>query len=772
MKRLLLSTLLFLGAYTAVASHIIGGYVTSECLGSNQYLLTLGLYEDCGSSFQPSNPQNLTVSSSCTTFMVQATNTVYQFDSTAYCSSLQGQTTCNGGALAGFYYHQWQVVITLPPCTDWEISYSSCCYGGSTNLSGQPSYFFSTELDNSTGNCASQVSPSNYMVPLACLNDTICFNPGFSQSENDSVVYSLHNVWNSSGVPVSYNAGYSGSNPMNGIYVDPNTGVMCMYPTTVGNYVINVQSEEYSNGQLVCTGNYTITAFVMNCAGANNDPQSLGLSNLSGNTSINNNEIDVCAGNTLCFDLEFYDPDTNDTLNLSSSLLNTYPNATLNLSGTNPLIVSVCIPNISYGANVHFDVNDNYCPIPGQGSEIISINLTGETFDLPDAQICWGDSVNYYTPNNATWTVLSGDMNSLACTNCSAQLLTPNQTSNYYVEMQNSCGLTISDTLVLSVYQDSYALGDTVAGQCGDYFVISGTNDIDWIFQNGTYNGDSLPTSTLEQGWNTVLAYHGIAACMSYDTVYVFVDNSALNLSLSDSILCDTATISAIANGNFPAANSFDWTGLGQSTTTNVNSESFFVNQSGWIYVSSYNDYCSNMDSAYVTLDSLWSSTGNIVGSSNVQAMSNETYTYDLGAGLNYTWSVAGGNISSGQGTNTISVNWGTGTSGSVSVQYSNGASCVYDDSISVQISPVNGLDENQVEAISIYPNPVSHELRLNKLEDIQSLRIISSEGRLVTTLLINGDSSSRLDVSDFANGLYHVVDENGELKGRFMVQH
>ncbi len=772
MKRILLSTLLFLATYTTLASHIIGGYVTSECLGSNQYLLTLGLYEDCGSSFQPSNPQNLTISSSCTTFTVQATNTVYQFDSTAYCSSLQGQTTCNGGALAGFYYHQWQVVVTLPPCADWEISYSSCCYGGSTNLSGQPSYFFSTELDNSTGNCASQVSPSNYMVPLACLNDTICFNPGFSQTENDSVVYSLHNVWNSSGVPVNYNAGYSGANPMNGIYVDPTNGLVCMYPTTVGNYVINVQSEEYVNGQLVQTGNYTITAFVMNCGGSNNAPQSLGLSNLSGNTSVNNNTIDVCSSNTLCFDIEFYDPDANDTLNLTTNLQSVYPNATININGINPIIASVCIPNINQGANIYFDANDDFCPIPGVGSDIITINLNGESFDLVNEQICLGSNMTYSTPLDADWTVLNGDINSLSCTYCSIQVLSPNQSSTYLVQMQNSCGLTITDTVSVDVYQDTYSLSDSIAGQCGDYFLVSGTNDIEWFYQSGSYVGDSLPSSLLGQGWNSIITQHGIPTCLSYDTIYVFVDNSTLNLSLFDSVLCDTATIIATANGNFPAVNSFDWTGLGQSTTTNVNSESFFVNQSGWIYVNTYNNYCSSEDSVYIVLDTLSSMVGNIVGSSNVQALSNETYTYNLGPGLNYVWTVTGGNIIAGQGTNTIDVDWGTGSSGSVSVQYSNSTNCIHQDSMMVVISPVNSIVENLVESINIYPNPVSDELILNKLDHIKLLRVISTDGKLLASLPLNGIRLVRLDVSDFANGLYYVLNENGELKGRFVVQH
>jgi len=56
-------------------------------------------------------------------------------------------------------------------------------------------------------------------------------------------------------------------------------------------------------------------------------------------------------------------------------------------------------------------------------------------------------------------------------------------------------------------------------------------------------------------------------------------------------------------------------------------------------------------------------------GSAAVCANSNVTYTIPSNPNVTtYTWTVTGGTISTGQGTNTITVHWGTGTSGNVCV--------------------------------------------------------------------------------------------------------
>lgn len=771
MKKLLLSFFILLTGTFSFGSHIIGGFVNADCIGNNQYILTLGLYEDCGSSFQPSNPQTLNITSSCGNMTVQATNTVYQFDTSMFCGAMQGQTICNGGTLPGFYYHEWQVMVTLPPCADWEISYTSCCYGSSTNLAGQPSYFFSTTLDNSTGNCSTPSNPTNLMIPLACLNDTLCFDPGFSLSSNDSVVYHLENVWTNSGAS-AYNPGFSGANPIPGISIQPATGAFCVFPTQTGNYVINIASKEYENGILVATGNYTFTLYTINCSGSNNAPQSNGISNITGNTGYMNGEIEVCAGSNLCFDVSFSDPDVNDTLTFGSNLLNEYPNASISYTGVNPILASVCIPNISNSSILHFGVSDDFCPIGGQANQSVVISVNGSGLNLTDSQVCWGDSVIYNTANVANWSVLYGDFSSLSCTNCSTQVISPNQTTAYYVEMNTGCGQMVYDTLIVSVYQDAYSLSDTVAGTCGDYVIVSGTNDITWYFQNGSFSGDSLPSSMLNQGWNTVLVEHGISNCMTYDTVHVFYDNSSIDLLLSDTLICVAGVVGAQVAGNYPPGNMFDWNAFGQSIQNGSSSESFMVSISGWITVLSYNDYCVHSDSAYITLDTLSSSTGNIIGNNNVQAMATETYLFDLGQGINYNWSVSGGTLISGQGTNTVDVMWGTDPTGILSIAYSSNGNCTYQDSVTVQISAVNGMKDNTKDQLNIYPNPVSDVLHLFSMgEGMEEIHVYSADGRLIWAESMKGITTKNINVAFWANGVYYLSNEKGQMLGRFVKQ-
>jgi hypothetical protein len=59
---------------------------------------------------------------------------------------------------------------------------------------------------------------------------------------------------------------------------------------------------------------------------------------------------------------------------------------------------------------------------------------------------------------------------------------------------------------------------------------------------------------------------------------------------------------------------------------------------------------------------------GAVGSSANVCA--NQTYTYNIPAiaGSTYVWTVTGGTIISGQGTNQITVQWDSGTEGAVYV--------------------------------------------------------------------------------------------------------
>lgn len=104
---------IFLFTSGAFASHNPGGNITYDCVGPNQYLVTLTLYEDCGTAFtSATDPMTLVASNTCglnggIDLNFTMTNTIFQQDVSQLCPSQVNQSECFGGTLPGIWMHQW-----------------------------------------------------------------------------------------------------------------------------------------------------------------------------------------------------------------------------------------------------------------------------------------------------------------------------------------------------------------------------------------------------------------------------------------------------------------------------------------------------------------------------------------------------------------------------------------------------------------------------------------------------------------------------------------
>ena len=105
-SRWLRRTLLFVGfsfawAFQSVrAAHYSGGSLTYQCLGGNQYLVTLDLFVDC-SGVAPI-PQTINFASDCgTSFSVANLPVPAGTEVSQLCAASIANSTCNGGALPG-----------------------------------------------------------------------------------------------------------------------------------------------------------------------------------------------------------------------------------------------------------------------------------------------------------------------------------------------------------------------------------------------------------------------------------------------------------------------------------------------------------------------------------------------------------------------------------------------------------------------------------------------------------------------------------------------
>jgi ELWxxDGT repeat protein len=78
-----------------------------------------------------------------------------------------------------------------------------------------------------------------------------------------------------------------------------------------------------------------------------------------------------------------------------------------------------------------------------------------------------------------------------------------------------------------------------------------------------------------------------------------------------------------------------------------------------------------------------------ITGNNSICRSSSQTYSVVNNAGNTYNWTVSGGTIASGQGTNQISVNWGAGSAGTVNVTETTPSTCATLTSLSITLNPL-----------------------------------------------------------------------------------
>jgi hypothetical protein len=163
-----------------------------------------------------------------------------------------------------------------------------------------------------------------------------------------------------------------------------------------------------------------------------------------------------------------------------------------------------------------------------------------------------------------------------------------------------------------------------------------------------------------------------------------------------------------------------------------------------------------------------------ITGSDEAQTETIESYSVQFNPTSTYQWSVSNlGTIVSGQGTNTISVEWSTieGLS-TICVSETNlcpEITCLGDTiCIDIEVAKAVGVNEFSFDNISIYPNPLTNESKVEfsnpNNEDIY-ISILDSRGRVVRTYDKIKTDNLIIKKGNLSNGLYYI-----ELKGNSII--
>lgn len=141
-----------------------------------------------------------------------------------------------------------------------------------------------------------------------------------------------------------------------------------------------------------------------------------------------------------------------------------------------------------------------------------------------------------------------------------------------------------------------------------------------------------------------------------------------------------------------------------------------------------------------------------------------EIYSVAAVAGFQYDWTVVNGTISSGQGTNSINVDWTTSGTAQIMVNATNPAGCSgSSDEFTVTVDLCTTNNTLIDDEIRIFPNPTSESLNIQlgqSVNGVMSIAVYDNKGRQVIIKELNVNlpqSLLKLNTSTLSSGIYYL---------------
>ncbi|MBL7944698.1 MAG: gliding motility-associated C-terminal domain-containing protein [Flavobacteriales bacterium] len=610
----------------AFATHAMGGDITYECLGNNQYRVNMSFFRDCNGVGAPTSCSNGDLR-----FNVRSTTCNANFNACFVRQSIEVVTPICPGAVdrcnssAGQYgveRHRYSAVIDLTPwagCgTDWIIDWDLCCRNNaitSLNNPGGRDLYLSARLNNTVTPCNSSPRFINDPVPFGCVGQPIVYNHGITDLAGDSLSFELAPARGTNGAAIPYNAGYTFTQPVitsggaNAVTIDPSTGTIRFTPSIAQFAVVTVLVREFRNG--VQIGQYTRDLQFAIIACNNNNPTASGIN------GTNSFVYNVCAGTSFCFDVNSQDADATQLVTMTWNAA--IPGATFTTTGGPRPVGTFCwTPTTADIGQQIFTVSveDNACVLNGFGTVGYLINITPPLTPAvagPDQSVCGFTTtlagVQPFTQATGTWTVVSGTgtfANPNSPTTTVSGMSTGNNVFRWTVNYQ-TCGTT-SDDVVVSTFDPAHPVAN--AGPAQDLCQPTSTATLaanvatapavgTWTLVSGAgvVTNPNSPTSTvtgLGQGTNVFRWTIDNGACTpptsSQVSIRVFSNTQPAANAGPDQQLCSPNLTTTLA-GNAPVAPATgQWTvvsGTGTfanaaSRNTTVSGLSIGVNRLRW----------------------------------------------------------------------------------------------------------------------------------------------------------------------------------------------
>ncbi|HKL02046.1 MAG TPA: PKD domain-containing protein [Cryomorphaceae bacterium] len=426
-RKIATSIILLLSVLTVNAEHIIGGEMYYECVGGNEYLVTMKLYRDCNSSGAVfDNPATFAVFDENNGFITTFTRPVSDVmfiepDLSSPCLSFPPDVCVQEGIYEFFY--------EFPNNTQtYQLVYQRCCRNATilnlTDPGAQGLTILAEFPAADVADCNSRPSYNNFPPPVLCAQENLIFDHSATDLDGDSLAYSLCSPYiggtQAQPMPtppsappyeeVDWAPGFNAEDPITGnpgLSIDPITGELTGVPTVLGQYVVGVCVEEWRDGVLLSVNTRDFQFNVAVCEPTSEAIiQEPAIEDLCDDLTFEF-ENESAMSNTFLWD--FGDPTTDDDISTSYNATYTYPdtgvyvvtlitNAGFFCSDTATLELPLFYEN-----SIEVEISGFECV---DGEQVFSFEADGN-FDQENGVVEWDFGPNS-SPQNGSGLVVDG----------------------------------------------------------------------------------------------------------------------------------------------------------------------------------------------------------------------------------------------------------------------------------------------------------------------------------------------------------------------------
>ena len=413
MKKIyLLIILVCLPLLPVFATHIVGGEFELKNIGEYRYRLTLNLYFD-----NTGSPGAKDGSVTVDMFRKSDDFALDRFTLLLKNESLVEYTNpdCAVGQLSTNKIVYWEEFELHPEVYNdpggYYVVWERCCRNNGINNiidPGGTGQTFYLEFPPISVNSQPFVNSSPILFPplsdYACINETFYFDFAGTDSDGDSLVYSMVNPLrgyshgmdpiptNSPGpYPlVTWAPGFSATTQITGpepININPVTGLLRVIPDQLGLFVFAIKCDEYRNGIKIGEVRRDFQLLVLNCP-TNEKPAIVAEHAITPGVTYQPGQVlQIEEGSSRCLNLTMTDLDPNEWLTVVAVPVNFTPPAGFTLNATG-LINDIpgndamelqfcmprCLPERSTPYLLDLIVKDDGCSVPKQDTIRISFN--------------------------------------------------------------------------------------------------------------------------------------------------------------------------------------------------------------------------------------------------------------------------------------------------------------------------------------------------------------------------------------------------------------